>query len=199
MKLPIRSLRVPYSRKRDRLRFFGKTTVLNVHETGITVEGLMPTVWYPLFMRFLYRALSDWTIRTIPFAQIRKCKIVSQKRKRIILSLIWAIFLVYIFSELRSNPVLFFSLIAGFGIPVFLFIRMILRDSVHLEFETKNKRLCAFRIRFPKKGDAQLLFEELKKHRLEVTAPTLAKVAHDATQKRSLSSIFGFKPKGPTT
>ncbi len=185
MKLEVRSLRVPRSRKRDRLRFFGKKTILNVHETGVTIEGLIPDVWYPILMRFIYRTVSDWSIRTIPFSRVRACVVRSRWELRSIISIATTTGLGLLLMSLLNRPLIYVAfLVVNFAV-VFLMTRLIFKEVVDLEYETKNARRCALRIRFSKPADQLLLFQELSRHRLDVAAPELAKVAKNVTQRRS--------------
>ncbi len=188
MKLEVRSLPIAWSRKRDRLRFFGKKIVLNVHETGFTIEGLIPEVWFPVLMRFIYRAVSDWSIRSIPFSRIRKCKVRNRRTLRWTICVLWsAVFGAMLFySSLKPSYVMFPILALNFGASYWL-TRLGFKDYVDLEYETKQSRRCALRLRFLKAGDKLLLFQEIGRHRLDVTAPALAIVAKKVTQKRSIS------------
>ena len=188
MKLEVRSLPIAWSRKRDRLRFFGKKTILNVHETGFTIEGLVPEVWFPVFMRFIYRAVSDWSIRSIPFSRIRKCRVRNRRTIRWAICVLWSAVLatVLFYSSWKPSYVLFPILALNFGVSFWL-TRLGFKDYVDLVYETKQSRRCALRLRFLKAGDKMLLFQEIGRHRLEVTAPALAIVAKNVTQRRTIS------------
>ena len=190
MKLEVRSLRVPWSRKRDRLRFFGKKTILNVHETGLTVEGLVPEVWYPILMQFIYRVLCDWSIRSIPFSRIRSCIVRSRAKVRWGICMLWTACLAYMIFGIE--PLLYSTLLALNFVATYLLVRLVFKDYVHLEYETKGLRRCAIRIRFRKSRDQILLFQEFSRHQLDGTAPVLAKVAKDVTQRRR-PSFFGIR------
>ncbi len=195
MKLEVCSLPIGWSRKRDRLRFFGKKTILNVHETGFTIEGLVPEVWFPILMQYIYRAVSDWSIRSIPFSRIRKCKVRNRWTLRWTICVMWstvgAIILIYVsqIPSYVSYPAFALNLGASY-----LLTRLALRDYVDLEYETKQSRRCALRIRFLKAGDKMLLFQEIGCHRLDVTAPALAVVAKKVTQRKMIS--FRGRNKG---
>ena len=189
MKLEVRSLRVPWSRKRDRLRFFGKKTILNVHETGFTIEGLIPEVWFPILMRLIFRLVSDWSMRSIPFSRIRTCKVRSRKGLRLVVSLVVLGLVALIFKDTWNQPYIYYCVLAAsFGLTFWLSSRLF-KDCVDLEYETKESRRCLVRIRFRNIRDQMLMFQELSRHRLDVTAPDLAKVAQSITQRRSLFSF----------
>ena len=189
MKLEVRSLRVPWTRKRDRLRFFGKTTILNVHETGFTIEGLIPEVWFPILMRFIYRVVSDWSIRSIPFSRIRKCKVRDRRKLRWAICIVWTALLAYLLYGIANRPYLYVSILAINCVVTFFLARLVFKNFVELEYETKDSRRCALRIRFRRASDEMLLFQEISHHRLDVTAPTLADVARKRTQHKGISFL----------
>ncbi len=195
MKLEVCSLPMGWSRKRDRLRFFGKKTILNVHETGFTIEGLIPEVWFPILMEYIFPAVSEWSMRSIPFSRIRKCKVRNRWTLRWTICVMWsavvAILLFYFFQipSYVSFPAFALNLGASY-----LLSRLGFKDYVDLEYETKQSRRCALRIRFLKAGDKMLLFQEIGRHRLDATSPALANVAKKVTQRRMLS--FRGRNKG---
>ncbi len=190
MKLPIRSLRVPRSRKREQLQFFGKESMLNVQETGLIVEGLIPEIWFPFLMPVIYRAVSEWTMRTIPFSRIRSCRVISRTPIRTIFGVAWCIFFANITLILLVFPPLYLGLVALNIVGTYFFLRWFFKDCVDIEFATQSENRCAVRIRFTKASDQLLLFQELSRHRLEVAAPELAKVAKDVIQTKSMVATF---------
>ena len=195
MKLEVCTLPIGWSRKRDRLRFFGKRTILNVHETGFTIEGLIPEVWFPILMQYIYRVVSDWSIRSIPFSRIRKCEVRNRWTLRWTICVMWSAVVALLLFYTFPQPwyVSFSALALNLGATYFL-TRFGLKDYVDLEYETKQSRRCALRIRFLKAGDKMLLFHELGRHRLDATAPALAIVAKKVTQRRRIS--FRGRDKG---
>lgn len=185
MKLMIRSVRVPRSKKHERLLFYGRNIQLNIHETGLTIEGLMPNVWYPIFMRFLYAALSDWTIRTIPFSTILQCKVVSNSKVAYLLTLMLLLVELITFRLMQVEWVTVLIVVITSNLVFFAMVRFLLYDYVQLDFRTQGNQRSVFRMRFPRAHQQLQLFEELRRHRLEVAAPTLAKVATEVTEKDS--------------
>jgi hypothetical protein len=186
MKLPIRSLRVPFSFQRDRLRFYGKSTVLNLHEIGITIEGMVPDVYYPVLMPILWRAVSNWTIRTIPFSRIIKCQARGHERLGLLLLTFTVLLSISLIVLMWNLWWLCLMLITALGVLYYLVVRRVLKRSIEIEYLTYNSKACAIRLRFRSIEDEQRWFEELSRHRLENTAPTLAQAARSVTSRRSL-------------
>lgn len=186
MKLPVRSLRVPFSRRRKRLRFYGRSTVLNLHETGITIEGMVPDVYYPLFMDLLWRAVSNWTIRTIPFSRINKCQLKHRERLRTLLLIATIALSAYLFKSMWEVWWLSLSLILAIAGIQFLLLRWLLKNCIDIEYSDNSSKPVALRLRFLGRGDEQRWFAELSRHRLESAAPKLAQVAKKESSRRSI-------------
>jgi hypothetical protein len=185
MRLVVRSIPVSWSRKRDRLQFFGRNTVLQIHETGFTVEGFVPDVWFPLIMTYIYRTVSEWTMRSIPFSRIQNCKVVSRAFLRFMIAV--PLFVFFSLGSLwlsSSQPILAAALlICGAGVS-YLVLKRALNDYVLIEFIQSNGRTCAIRFRFKKSGHSLQLFEEISRHRLQTSNPALAKLADNVTCKK---------------
>ena len=186
MRLEVYSLPVRWNSKYDRLQFFGSRTVLQVHETGLTVEGLIPEVRFPILIRVIYRALSEWSLRTIPFSVISKCYIARRGQYRVFWTAMSAFgTLALTRSILWSEPMIAVVILAVVTIVTWLVSALVVRDYVHIEYRQPNGRSCAMRFRLRKSKDLQRLFQEIDRHRLHQSAPVLAKVADRLTNKRS--------------
>jgi hypothetical protein len=185
MRLVVQSIPVSWKKYRDRLQFFGRTTVLQIHETGFTVEGFVPDVWFPLIMRFIYRTVSEWTMRSIPFSRIQNCEVVSRAFIRFMIAFPLFVFFSVVGLWLwSSQPLLSVVLfICGTGVS-YLVLKRALNDYVLIEFVQANGRPCAIRFRFKKSGHSLLLFEEISRHRLQSSAPALARLADKVTSKK---------------
>lgn len=186
MKLPVRSMRVPMSWRRERLRFYGRSTVLNLHETGITIEGMVPDVDYPVFMRVLWRAVSNWTIRTIPFSRINRCQLVRRNRLRLAILIATILLSSYLLTWLWDQWWIFSALILAIGAIQYFFLRWLLKNCIDIEYSTTGSKPVALRLRFLSSEDEQYWFSELSRHRLESAAPKLALVAKSITTRRSI-------------
>ncbi len=186
MKLEVYSMPVRWSTKYDRMQFFGSRTVVQVHETGLTVEGLVPEVWFPILIRVIYRALSEWSMRTIPFSVISKCYIAHRGRYRLAWTILAAVGTLWLLSSiLMSETIVAISILAISTTIVWLVSALVVRDYVHIEYRQPNGRNCAMRFRLRKSKDLQRLFQEIDRHRLHQSAPVLAEVADRLTNKRS--------------
>ena len=73
--------------------------------------------------------------------------------------------------------------LCGIGVSYVIFKRA-LNDYVLIEFVQPNGRICAMRFRFKKSGHSLQLFEEIRRHRLQSSAPALAHLADQVTKRR---------------
>jgi hypothetical protein len=145
MKLDSRQFRftVPFATfsARRLVRLGGKRGSLHLQETALVAEGELLRFTFIIGLEWLFRrALSEWTMVTVPYSRIQAVRISKLWPLRVLSALfvIGSIALIaYVWNSDFAPPIMVF----GFaGTLLLAYVNLRVRKSIHVEYWRKDRR-----------------------------------------------------------
>jgi hypothetical protein len=168
MKLDSRQFRfaVPFATfsARRLVKLGGKRGSLHLQETALVAEGELLRFTFIIGLEWLFRrALSEWTMVTVPYSRIETVR-VSKLWPLRVLSALFVVgstaLTAYLWSSDFAPPIMVF----GFaGTLLLAYVNLRIRKSIHVEYSRKDKRRrLVFQI--PRRALRQSFLETLRAH-----------------------------------
>jgi hypothetical protein len=169
MKLDARQFRfsVPFATfsARRLVKLGGKRGSLHLQETALVAEGELLRFTFIIGLEWLFRrALSEWTMVTVPYSRIQTVRISKLWPLRILSALFvvaWIALTAYLWTSDFAPPVMVF----GFaGTLLLAYVNLRVRKSIHVEFWRRDRRRrLVFQI--PRRALRESFLKTLRDHR----------------------------------
>jgi hypothetical protein len=168
MKLDSRQFRfsVPFATfsARRLVKLGGKRGSLHLQETALVAEGELLRFTFIIGLEWLFRrALSEWTMVTVPYSRIQAVRISKLWPLRILSALFvvgWIALTAYLWDSDFAPPIMVF----GFaGTLLLAYVNLRVRKSIHVEYWRKDRRRrIVFQI--PRRALRESFLKSLRAH-----------------------------------